>query len=93
MARQEAANPSKTPPHLSDDVEPDAPLALGIHEVCRRSGLGRTSIYAAIKSGDLIARKWKRRTVVLAEDLASFLRRLPECKRALPDVRKPPETR
>jgi hypothetical protein len=39
------------------------PLALGIAEVCQQSGLGRTSIYAAIKSGDLVARKWKRRTI------------------------------
>jgi hypothetical protein len=53
------------------------PLAFRISEVCRTTGLGRTSIYAAIKSGDLIARKWKRRTIVLADDLAAFLRNLP----------------
>jgi hypothetical protein len=55
-----------------------SPLAFGIAEACQKSGLGRTSVYAAIKSGDLIARKWKRRTVVLAEDLAAFLRNLPK---------------
>jgi hypothetical protein len=39
--------------------------------------LGRTSVYEAIKSGALVARKWRRCTVVLAEDLAAFLRNLP----------------
>jgi hypothetical protein len=41
------------------------------------TGLGRTSVYAAIKSGELVARKWNRRTIVLAEDLAAFLAKLP----------------
>jgi hypothetical protein len=51
--------------------------AYRIPEVCDRSGLGRTTIYEAIKSGALIARRWNRCTVVLAEDLAAFLRNLP----------------
>jgi hypothetical protein len=52
--------------------------AYRIPEVCARSGLGRTSIYAAIKSGALTARRYGRCTIVLAEDLASFLRNLPK---------------
>jgi hypothetical protein len=51
--------------------------AYRISEVCARIGLGRTSVYEAIKSGDLVARKWNRCTIVLADDLASFLRNLP----------------
>jgi hypothetical protein len=40
---------------------------------------GRTSsIYAAIKSGDLVAWKWNRCTIVLGDDLASFLTNLPK---------------
>jgi hypothetical protein len=39
--------------------------------------LGRTSIYAAIKSGALIARRYGRCTLVLADDLAAFLAKLP----------------
>jgi hypothetical protein len=52
--------------------------AFRIPEVCKVTGLGRTSIYAAIKSGALIARRYGRCTVVLAEDLAAFLRNLPK---------------
>ncbi len=51
--------------------------AYRIPEVCRRTGLSRTTIYAAIKSRDLIARKYGRVTIVLADDLEAFLRRLP----------------
>jgi hypothetical protein len=51
--------------------------AYRICDVCAMTALGRTSVYAAIKSGALVARKWNRRTIVLAEDLAAFLRNLP----------------
>jgi hypothetical protein len=57
--------------------EPLGLRAFRIPEVCQISGLGRTSIYAAIKSGELVARKWNRCTIVLAEDLAEFLAKLP----------------
>jgi excisionase family DNA binding protein len=52
-------------------------LALGVHDVCRLTGLGRTTIYATIKAGDLVARKLGRRTVILAADLEVFLAKLP----------------
>ena len=42
------------------------------------TGLGRTSVYEAIKSGELVARKWNRCTIVLAEDVAAFLTKLPK---------------
>ncbi|UGY28868.1 helix-turn-helix domain-containing protein [Bradyrhizobium septentrionale] len=51
--------------------------AFPIAEVCKRTGLGRTTVYAAIKAGDLVARKYGRRTVVLGDDLARFLQSLP----------------
>jgi Helix-turn-helix domain len=51
--------------------------ALRIPEVCRLTGFGRTTIYAAIKTGDLVARRYRRRTIVLEEDLRKFLRGLP----------------
>ena len=61
-----------------DDLHPLLPRALRIPEVCMTSGLGRTTIYAAIKSGDLVARKYGRCTVVLADDLTEFLHNLPK---------------
>jgi len=46
-------------------------------EVARLTGLERTSIYAAIGVGDLVARKFGHRTAVLASDLDKFLSNLP----------------
>ena len=54
--------------------------ALSIADVCRECGLGRTSVYAAIRAGELVARKYGRRTIVLADDLVAFLRALPTAK-------------
>jgi hypothetical protein len=55
----------------------ELPRAYRISEVCRATGLGRTTIYSAIKSRARIARRYRRCTIVLAEDLATFLRNLP----------------
>jgi hypothetical protein len=59
------------------ECEPLSVRAYRIPDVCKVTGLGRTSIYAAIKSGALVARRYGRCTVVLAEDLAAFLCNLP----------------
>jgi excisionase family DNA binding protein len=53
------------------------PLAYSIAEVCEIAGIGRTSIYEAINSGELIARKNGRRTVILSDDLRRWLQSLP----------------
>jgi len=52
-------------------------LAYTIAEACEAARIGRTSIYDAIKSCKLIARKNGRRTVILAEDLRLWLQDLP----------------
>ncbi len=62
-------------------------LAHTIPTCCRISGLGRTSIYEAIKSGALVARKCGRRTLILARDLEDFLNRLPTAAQPLSDPR------
>ncbi len=63
---------------LPDDFSAGRPCvrAFRISEVCRVTGLGRTTIYAAIGAGDLIARKYRRVTLVLETDLADFLSKL-----------------
>jgi excisionase family DNA binding protein len=53
-------------------------LAHTIAEACVLAKIGRTTLYAAIKSGDLKARKFRRRTVILHEELVNFLQSLPE---------------
>jgi excisionase family DNA binding protein len=55
----------------------NSPRAFRISEVCSITGLGRTTIYAAIKAGHLTARKYRRRTIVLADDLTAWLASLP----------------
>ena len=51
--------------------------ALRIPDVRRLTRVGRTTIYVAIKTGDLVARRYRRRTIVFEEDLQKFLRGLP----------------
>jgi hypothetical protein len=63
--------------HLEEFGVMSATRAFRIPEVCKATGLCRTTIYAAIKSGDLLARKYGRATFVLAADLERFLSELP----------------
>jgi len=61
---------------LSED-EMTSPLAYSIAEACAVGRAGRTALYEAIRSGELIARKRGRRTVILADDLRRWLEGLP----------------
>lgn len=53
------------------------PLAISIPDAIKASGLSRTSIYEALKRGDLSARKAGRRTLIPFDDLQAFLASLP----------------
>lgn len=53
------------------------PLVHSISEACSLTRTGRTSIYKAIKDGELRALKRGRRTLILAEDLRRWLETLP----------------
>ncbi len=52
-------------------------LAYTIPDAVTATGLGRTRIYDAIKAGQLRTRKFGRRTIILSDDLKSFLENLP----------------
>jgi excisionase family DNA binding protein len=56
----------------------DQTLAISIVEAARRAGIGRSSIYAAIKRGDLKIKKAGRRSLVLVKDLEGFVSALPD---------------
>jgi excisionase family DNA binding protein len=53
------------------------PLALTIIDAVTVSGMSRTSIYEALKRGDLSARKAGRRTLISFADLQAYLASLP----------------
>jgi hypothetical protein len=53
------------------------PLAYRIDEFVRLSGMGRTSVYMAMRSGALPAIKIGCRTLIPAEGAREFLRSLP----------------
>jgi hypothetical protein len=53
------------------------PFAYQLPDAVKLSGLGRSSIYEAMRLGKLPYRKAGRRTLILAEDLRRFLENLP----------------
>ncbi len=58
------------------------PFAYTVDEAARLSGLCRRSIYNRIKSGDLVARKNGKLTIILAADLRAWLESLPRMQPA-----------
>ncbi len=53
------------------------PLAISVSEAVRISGLGKTSLYAAIAAGELKVKKAGRRTLVETAELKRFIGDLP----------------
>ncbi len=61
-------------------------LALTVAEACAAARIGRTTLYEAIKRGDLVAAKYGRKTLIRVDDLRSWLARLPTIgPNAMPD--------
>lgn len=53
------------------------PKANTIKDVCAASRAGKTTVYAAIRRGDLVARKLGKKTLILEEDLRRWIEQLP----------------
>jgi len=60
---------------------PNVQLAYTVAEACVVARAGRTAIYEAIRSGELVARKRGRKTIILADDLRLWIERLPRLER------------
>jgi excisionase family DNA binding protein len=58
----------------------DIPIAVTIPDAVKASGISRSSIYEALKRGDLSARKAGRRTLISFADLQAYLASLPQYK-------------
>jgi excisionase family DNA binding protein len=67
--------------------------AHSINSAAEMIGAGRDGIYAAIRSGQLRARKFGRRTLILDQDLAVFLQSLPDLDLSTPFPREHRRTR
>lgn len=53
------------------------PLLVSIPYAVKASGMSRSALYAALKRGDLTARKAGRRTLIALPDLEAYLASLP----------------
>ena len=52
-------------------------LTYTVDEGCDIAGIRRTALYKAIGTGELVARKYGRKTLILASDLHRFIEGLP----------------
>ncbi|MFP5078482.1 helix-turn-helix domain-containing protein [Rhizobium sp. YIM 134829] len=57
-------------------------LAMTVAEAVSYSGIGRTKLYDLVKSGSLKPKKLGTRTLILTEELDSYIRSLPDMQSA-----------
>ena len=53
-------------------------MAFSAHELADAAGVSVSAIYDSIRAGELVSRKWGRRTVILRADAEAFLNGLPK---------------
>jgi hypothetical protein len=52
--------------------------ALGVNDLVTEGGISRTTVFAEIRKGALVARKVGRRTIVTRDDFECWLQNLPK---------------
>jgi hypothetical protein len=58
------------------------PMAYAVEDAPAVAGVSRTRIFAAIRNGEMIARKAGRQTIIEADELQRWIRSLPtRCRR------------
>ncbi|MBL8569889.1 MAG: helix-turn-helix domain-containing protein [Phreatobacter sp.] len=62
----------------SGTVDGHKPIAVSIAQACQISGLSRATIFRCIAAGRLPTRKLGSRTLIIVEELRSFLTALPK---------------
>ena len=55
---------------------------LSVSQACEIAGIGRTTLYEALASGELAARKIGRRLIILRSDLSAWMAALPRFQSA-----------
>lgn len=63
----------------------ESPIAITIPEAVKTSGISRSSLYEALRKGELEARKAGRRTLIPVAALRAYLERLPVYKSGVPN--------
>ena len=63
--------------------------ALSIAKLCAYASVGRTTVFAEIKAGRLIAHKLGRSTIIFVEDADAWLQSLPRVRPPAPDAVRP----
>lgn len=57
----------------ADDQCPMEPISVRVSDAARMTGMGRSTIYELIASGDIEAAKVGRATLIMVESIRSFL--------------------
>jgi excisionase family DNA binding protein len=78
LGNEEAVRAPKIAPEME---EHDGVLVCTIKEACRRTGLGHTRIYQAIRTGELRAMKCGQRTLIEMDGIRRWIASLPTFRR------------
>lgn len=56
-------------------------VVLSVNDFCHWAGIGRTAVYAEMKAGRLLAKKFGRRTIIVKSEAERWLASLPSQRR------------